>query len=95
MFSLQILGSTGLDTGPELFSGQAALVGVILGVAVFLFFLLVNALRYAGTRRRVVIPYLPRIVNEWAPALLLLAIVGFLLGAIYLMLLLWPPSIGG
>ncbi len=95
MFSPEILGSTGLDTGPELFSGQAALVGVILGVAVFLFFLLVNALTYVGTRKKVVIPYLPRIVGERAMPLLLLAIVGFLLGAIYLMLILWPPSVAG
>ena len=95
MFSPEILGSTGLDTGPELFSGQAALVGVILGVAVFLFFLLVNVLTYVGTRKKVVIPYLPRIVGERAMPLLLLAIVGFLLGAIYLMLILWPPSVAG
>jgi len=95
MFSLEILGPTGLDAGPELFSGQAALVGVILGVAVFLFFLLVNALTYVGTRKKVVIPYLPRVIAGRALPLILLAIVVFLLGAIYLMLRLWPPSIAG
>ncbi len=95
MFLLEVLGSIGLDTGPELFSGQAALVGVILGVAAFLFFLLVNALTYVGTRRKVVIPYLSRIVGERALPLVLLAIVGFLLGAFYLMRILWPPSLGG
>ncbi|TLZ95249.1 MAG: hypothetical protein E6K04_00285 [Methanobacteriota archaeon] len=66
MFSLEILGPTGLDAGPELFSGQAALVGVILGVAVFLFFLLANALTYVGTRKKVVIPYLPRVIEVLA-----------------------------
>ncbi len=95
MFLLDILGSTGLDAGPELFSGQAALVGVILGVAAFLLFLFVNALTYMGTRKKLVIPYLPAIVAERALPLLLLVIVGFLLGAIYLMLILWPPSIPG
>ncbi|HYV08710.1 MAG TPA: hypothetical protein VEL81_03925 [Thermoplasmata archaeon] len=95
MFSLVILGSTGLDAGPELFSGQAALTGVILGLAVFLFFLLVNALTYVGMRKKVVIPYLSRIIGERALPLLLLAIVGFLLAAMYLMLILWPPSLAG
>ena len=95
MFSLQTLEPTGLDTGPELFSGQAALVGVVLGVVVFLFFLLINALSYLGTGKKVVIPYLPRVVGERGLPLLLLAIVGFILGTIYLMLLLWPPPIAG
>ena len=95
MFSLEVLRQIGLDAAPELFSGRAALVGVILGVAVFLFFLLVNALTYAGTRKKVVIPYLPRIVGEWALPLLLVAILALLLGAIYLMLVLWPPPLGG
>ena len=95
MFSLVILGSTGLDAGPELFSGQAALTGVILGLAVFLFFLLVNALTYVGMRKKVDIPYLSRIIGERALPLLLLAIVGFLLAAMYLMLILWPPSLAG
>ena len=96
MFSLEILRPIGLDTAPELFSGQSALVGVLLGVAVFLFFLLVNALTYAGTRKKLVIPYLPRIVGERALLpLLLVAILALLLGAIYLLLLLWPPALGG
>jgi hypothetical protein len=95
MFSLGILGSTGLDAQPELFSGDAALVGVILGVAVFLFFLLANALMYVGTRKKVLIPRVPRIVAQLALPLILVAIVVFLLGAIYLMLVLWPRSIPG
>jgi hypothetical protein len=95
MFSLGILGSTGLDAQPELFSGDAALVGVILGFAVFLFFLLANALMYVGTRRKVLIPRVPRIAGQVALPLILVAIVVFLLGAIYLMLVLWPPSIAG
>ncbi len=95
MFSLGILGSTGLDAQPELFSGDAALVGVVLGVAVFLVFLLANALTYVGTGKKVAVPRLPRVVGQWALPLILLAIVVFLLGAIYLMLILWPPSIAG
>ena len=95
MFTLEALSQIGLDTGPEIFSGQPALVGVILGVAVFLFFLLVNALTYVGTRRKLVLPYLSRIVGEWALPLLLVAILALLLGAIYLMLVLWPEPLGG
>ena len=95
MFSLEILRPIGLDTAPELFSGQSALVGVLLGVAVFLFFLLVNAFTYAGTRKKLVIPYLPRSVGERGLPLLLVAIFALLLGAIYLLLLLWPPTLGG
>ena len=95
MFTLEALSQIGLDTGPEIFSGQSALVGVVLGGAVFLFFLLVNALTYVGTRRKLVLPYLSRIVGEWALPLLLVAILALLFGAIYLMLLLWPPPLAG
>ena len=95
MFSLEVLRQIGLDTAPELFSGIAALVGVLLGVAVFLSFLLVNALTYAGTRKKVVIPYLPRIVGEQGLPLLLVVILALLLGVIYLMSVLWPPSLAG
>ncbi len=56
MFALEVLGRMSFDGGPELFSGQAALVGVILGVAASLSFLPVIALTYAGTRKQVVIP---------------------------------------
>ena len=95
MFSLEVLIPIGLDTAPELFSGIAAQVGVLLGVAVFLFFLLVNALTYAGTRKKVVIPYLPRIVGERGLPLLLVVILALLLGVIYLMSVLWPPPLAG
>jgi len=95
MFPPEVLRQTALDGGPELFSGQAALVGIILGVSVFLSFLLVVALTYAGTRKKVVIHYLPRVVGQHGLPLLLVAILAMLLGAIYLMILLWPPSLGG
>lgn len=95
MFALEVLGRIAFDGGPGLFGGQAALVGVILGVAAFLSFLLVIALTYAGTRKQVVIPYLPRVVGQHGLPLLLVVILVLLLGAIYLMILLWPPPLAG
>ncbi len=95
MFALDVLTRIGFDTGPELFSGEAALAGVILGVAVFLCFLLGIGLTHVGTRRRVVIPYLPRVIGEHGLPLLLVVILTVLLGAIYLLLLLWPLPVAG
>ena len=90
MFPPEVLRQTALNGG-ELFSGQVALVGTIGGVAIFLSGLLVVALTYAGARKKVVIPYLPRVVGQHGLPLLLVAILAMLLGAIYLTILLWPP----